>query len=152
MVRRCIAAIALLGLASSPLFGAAPYAYKLVLTPPEGPSDPSVEARYTHQLMACLEADATTIAMADCHVEEFDRQDAALNAAWKRAFPRQSKANQAALRTAQRQWVVARDPFCRKQADSYSGGSIAPIIYVSCRTELTIRRTIWLEQLATAPR
>ena len=56
-------------------------------------------------------------------------------------------AKRRALIAAQRAWVARRDPFCREAADQYSGGTIMPVIDESCRVEVTIRRTIWLEKL-----
>lgn len=151
-LRRAPILASLLVAVSAPLLAANPYAYRMVLTPEEGPLDPKVERRYTPQYRACQDAAQTTIDISDCFVDEFDRQDAALNAAWKAAFPRQSKANQPLLRAAQRKWVAERDPFCRKQSDAYAGGTMAAGVFISCKVELTIRRTIWLEQLAVAPR
>lgn len=57
-------------------------------------------AQITQENAACLEA-------------EFIRQDAALNKAWKAALARLPAATHTPLLTAQRQWIAARDPFCR---------------------------------------
>lgn len=124
------------------------FTYKMVMTPEEGPVDPIVEARYTSAFAACQKKAQFTTDSADCFVAEFARQDAALNRAWRAVFPRIASARQSMLRAAQRRWIAARDPFCRKQSDGFSGGTIAPVIYVSCRVEQTIRRTLWLEKLA----
>jgi uncharacterized protein YecT (DUF1311 family) len=129
---------------------AQPFAYRMVQTPEEGPLDPNVEGRYTAAFAACQKSAQTTSDNADCFVAEFVRQDAALNRTWQAVFPRIPAQQRPLLRAAQRRWLAARDPFCRKESDGFSGGTIAPVIYVSCRTEQTIRRTLWLEKLGSA--
>lgn len=124
-----------------------PFAYKLEVTPEEGPLVPAVEARYTPAYRQCGKGSVTTRDAADCLEAEFARQDKALGAAWKAAFARTKGPAHAALLNAQRQWIANRDPFCRKLSDEYSGGTIAPVIWSSCRVETTIRRTMWLEKL-----
>lgn len=121
--------------------------YQLAVTPIEGPLDPVVQARYTPALKACQDRAVTTDANARCFKAEFARQDAALNAAWARALPRVAPADRPMLRAAQRRWLKARDPFCDTVMKSFEGGTIAALEWWSCRAELTIRRTIWLEQL-----
>jgi uncharacterized protein YecT (DUF1311 family) len=124
-----------------------PFAYTLEVTPEEGPVDPAIEGRYTARFEACQKRAVTTLDNSNCFTAEFARQDAALNRAWKAARARLPAAARAPLLAAQRKWVAARDPFCKSQSDAFAGGTIAPVIYVSCRTELTIRRTLWLEGL-----
>ena len=85
---------------------------------------------------------------ARCFADEFPRQDQKLNAAWRITLARLAPGERPALVRAQRRWIAARDPFCRRYADGFSGGTILPVIYASCRAEQTIRRTIWLEALA----
>ena len=122
-----------------------PFEYKLEVTPEEGPVDPAIEGRYTKEFDDCQKRAQITQENAACLEAEFIRQDAALNKAWKAALGRLPAATHTPLLTAQRKWIAARDPFCRADADG--GGTIAPVVYVDCRVELTIRRTIWLEHL-----
>ena len=49
------------------------------------------------------------------------------------------------LRASQRGWIKQRDKICAAQEAEYEGGSIAPLIFHSCMTNETIKRTIWLE-------
>ncbi len=135
--------------AASPLHAGAsdPYAYKFVLTPEDGQVDPAINARYTKQLDACQKKAVATPDIADCFEDEFKRQDAALNVAWKAALQRVGPRSSAQLIAAERRWVAARDPFCSKASDQFKGGTIMPIVYSSCRVEETIRRTMWLEKL-----
>ena len=122
-----------------------PFEYKLEMTPEEGPVDKAVESRYTKLFADCQEKAQITEENAACFEAEFIRQDAALNQAWKATLGRLPDAMHKPLLAAQRKWIAARDPFCR--ADSDGGGTIAPVEYSNCRVELTIRRTIWLENL-----
>ena len=124
-----------------------PFESKLEVTPEEGPLDPLVEKRYTPQFAKCQNHAQITSDIAACFEAEFRRQDARLNQAWKATLARLPTTVHASLLAAQRRWVAERDPFCRNDSDGFAGGTIAPVVYVSCRVELTIRRTIWLENL-----
>ncbi len=120
---------------------------RMEVTPEEGPLNPVVEKRYSPQFRACQDRASITQDNARCFENEFVRQDVALNRAWKATLNRMPSVDRGPLLAAQRKWIAARDPFCRKDSDGFQEGTIAPVIYVSCRVELTIRRTIWLEQL-----
>lgn len=126
------------------------FSYKLEMTPQQSRVDPEIEKRYTTEFRACEKRAVTTYENAACLETEFARQDAVLNQAWKIAFHRQSTTQRGALLKAQRKWVAERDPFCKTVSDGFRGGTIAPIVYSGCRVEQTIRRTIWLEALATS--
>jgi uncharacterized protein YecT (DUF1311 family) len=142
--------VALAAIASATPLRAAPkdpFAYTLRITPEDGSVPPAVEHRYTKAFAACQEKAETTPDNAQCFVAEFARQDAALNAAWKATLARLPAAERQPLTLAQRKWVAARDPFCKAQSDQFSGGTIAPVVYVDCRVEATIRRTLWLQGL-----
>ena len=134
-------------LAAQGLGGAQPFAYRMEVTPEEGPLDHAVQARYTPALTACQDKAEGTDGNARCFVAEFARQDAALNRAWPKALARVGTARAAALRTAQRRWIGERDPFCEKLMKEFEGGTFGAVAYHSCRAELTIRRTMWLEKL-----
>jgi uncharacterized protein YecT (DUF1311 family) len=45
------------------------------------------------------------------------------------------------LLKAQRAWLAYRDAACEVQASPYEGGSIQPLIWFSCLSELTAERT-----------
>jgi uncharacterized protein YecT (DUF1311 family) len=140
--------VALAALAGSA--GARTYPYELAVTPIEGPVDRSVQGRYTAALVRCQARARTTNDNALCFKDEFGRQDAALNAAWARALAGVPADNRAALRAAQRQWVKARDPFCDAVMKEFAGGTMAGLEWWSCRAEVSIRRTMWLESVAIA--
>ena len=124
-----------------------PFAYKFVLTPEEGPVDAEVERRYTAAFNRCQKAADATNANVACFGDEFIRQDKTLNRVWRTVFDHMSPNKRGRLRAAQRQWAIQRDPYCKSKAAEFSGGTIAPVVYLDCRVEQTIRRTMWLSAL-----
>lgn len=88
----------------------------------------------------------TQIDMNQCAQLRYQSADAALNAAWGPAmsFARQIGQHEA-LRGAQRQWISYRDAACAVQASPYQGGSIYPLIWYSCLTDVTDTRTRMLQ-------
>ena len=123
------------------------FAYKFEMTREESPVEPAVERRYSAVFGVCQKSAVTTHENEGCFIKEFARQDRKLNQVWRATLKRLVPNKRPLLVTAQRQWVSRRDPFCRSKAKEFTGGTIAPVIYVSCRVEQTIRRTIWLEAL-----
>lgn len=124
-----------------------PFPYEFLATPVEGPRDPSIEKHYTAQWSACQTRAVSTQANEACFAAEFARHDKVLNRTWRSTLDRIAPQSQRQLVAAQRKWIAQRDPFCKLQADKFRGGTIAPVVYVDCRVEQTIRRTMWLEQL-----
>ncbi len=123
------------------------FPYKLEITPEEGPTNPAITQRYTPIFAACQKRAVTTQDNAACFAAEFTRQDATLNHVWRETLNHLPAATRPALLAAQRKWIAARDPFCKSDVEGFGAGTIAPVAYVDCRVELTIRRTMWLEQL-----
>ena len=77
-----------------------------------------------------------------CAADEFQRADAALNAAWGAAKAFADGAGVGAqLLDAQRKWIAFRDAACQAEADLFTGGSIRPLVWNTCLTRLTQRRT-----------
>ena len=92
-----------------------------------------------------------------CALKEFEAEDRKLNTAWKRVYS-EVKARDAdlgedfrgmpeALLNAQRSWIAFRDDHCETEGFVYRGGSIEPLIYHSCRAEMTRQRTKQLNSL-----
>ncbi len=113
-------------------------------------AEPAVEKRYTKDYSICMEvgpaSEGVQGVMNGCAYDEYTRQDARLNQAYVMIMRRQSVAGKAKLRTSQRNWIKQRDDKCRAERNEYEGGSIAPLIFHSCMTDDTIRRTLWLER------
>lgn len=92
-----------------------------------------------------------------CALKEFEAEDRKLNTAWKRVFgevkARDKELDETwrgmpeALLNAQRSWIAFRDGHCETEGFVYRGGSIEPLIYHSCRAEMTRQRTKQLNSL-----
>ncbi|MDF8333299.1 DUF1311 domain-containing protein [Novosphingobium sp. HBC54] len=134
---------------SVPAYASAPdqFAYKFVTTPEEGPVDANIESHYTIAFRNCQKAAVATSANIRCFQDEFARQDQTLNRVWQNVLGRFSPNNRGRLRSAQRRWANYRDPFCKSKAAEFDNGTIAPVVYLDCRVEQTIRRAIWLSAL-----
>jgi uncharacterized protein YecT (DUF1311 family) len=112
--------------------------------------DRAVEKRYTKDYHSCMDegpaAQGIQPAMNGCAADEHKRQDVVLNQTYERVKARQKTKGQARLLTLQRAWIKSRDRECAAQEKEYEGGSMAPLIFHSCMTDETIKRTIWLER------
>lgn len=77
-----------------------------------------------------------------CAHKDFEKADAALNAAWTpaKAFGDEIGKGKELL-AAQRAWIAYRDAACDAHASPYEGGSIQPLIRSTCLSELTAERT-----------
>ncbi|SDH18614.1 Uncharacterized conserved protein YecT, DUF1311 family [Alloyangia pacifica] len=89
---------------------------------------------------ACSDA-TTTVEMRECRSHEYEAADAELNAVYGQLKAMASDAVMAQVRAAQRAWIPFRDAACLAEAAPYEGGSIQPLIHVSCLTRLTQRRS-----------
>ena len=47
---------------------------------------------------------------------------------------------------AQKDWIKYRDSHCKFEADPYTGGSIKPLIWLTCLEEITKERTKHLKE------
>lgn len=82
--------------------------------------------------------------MLACVAVILEREDARLNRAYKAAMSRLKPAQQASLRTAQRQWIKDRDAEC--QAEYEQGGRQAGIYATMCEIRATEGRADALER------
>jgi uncharacterized protein YecT (DUF1311 family) len=77
-----------------------------------------------------------------CAYRDFEKADAALNAAWGPAKEFADAIGKGkTLLTAQRAWLAYRDAACEAHASPYEGGSIQPLMRATCLSELTAQRT-----------
>ena len=79
--------------------------------------------------------------MIQCGEDEASRQDARLNTAYKNAMS--TATDKEALKSAQRQWIKARDAECAPEED-VSGGQAALLNAVDC---IAIKSAIRAEEL-----
>lgn len=86
--------------------------------------------------------------MNQCAALDYETADAELNAVWGEL--RQARGDSSAWGTileAQRLWIPFRDAHCASQAAPYEGGSIQPLIRLSCLATTTNQRTAQLRDL-----
>ncbi|MEM1366144.1 MAG: lysozyme inhibitor LprI family protein [Pseudomonadota bacterium] len=78
-----------------------------------------------------------------CAAKDFERADAALNAAWKLIYPDYGKSMEGDdhLLNAQRAWLRYRDAQCDAEGLNVEGGSLEPFIVATCRARMTQDRT-----------
>ncbi|MEX3015808.1 lysozyme inhibitor LprI family protein [Gymnodinialimonas hymeniacidonis] len=81
-----------------------------------------------------------------CNAERLDAWDGLLNEVYQRVIGTLDEAQEENLRQAQRAWITYRDLTCGMERARYEGGSIAPMIELTCLTRLTERRTRDLEE------
>jgi len=80
--------------------------------------------------------------------DNFTAADAKLNKVYQQLVSKLDEESKGKLRSAQRAWVQFRDAQAAFEADAEArGGSLAPLIHESCRTELTQQRTKELQRI-----
>jgi uncharacterized protein YecT (DUF1311 family) len=126
------------------------FCFLITMVVPAVAAEPVVQKRYTRDYAICMEngpaSEGVQPAMNACAYEEYTRQDARLNQAYVMTMRRQAAVGKTKLRGSQRAWIKERDVKCAAERGEYEGGSIAPLIFHSCMTDETIRRTLWLER------
>lgn len=104
---------------------------------------------------AACAPDANQMQLDQCAGDRFQQADAALNTSYKTIMARLRAPDLAATRkalvTAQRAWIGFRDAECGFRAAGVSGGSIYPMIFTECRTDLTLDRVKALDSQLHCP-
>lgn len=84
-----------------------------------------------------------------CADRDYQAADAELNAAWTEAEATADAVGAGpALLDAQRKWIAYRDAACEAEAAQYDGGSIQPLIRLTCLTRLTEQRSTDLREFS----
>lgn len=105
-------------------------------------------------LWTCGEAE-TQVEMNWCAGQDFQEADLLLNAQWARTVEAMHRRDGeeadaphfASLLAAQRAWIAFRDAHCASEGLLYRGGSIAPLVVSTCKTDLTRQRIMQLQRL-----
>lgn len=71
----------------------------------------------------------------------YNKADKELNAVYKKLMSKLSDSEKSTVKTQQRNWIKIKESDCKKEADEYEGGSMAPMILYNCLEEKTIQRT-----------
>jgi uncharacterized protein YecT (DUF1311 family) len=94
----------------------------------------------------------TQAAMNVCAAEELHRMDAQLNAVYRKLTATLDANRRRKLQAAQRAWLAFRDAHCEFEASAFEGGSMQPLEYSACATNVTKERIGHLRQALDAPR
>jgi uncharacterized protein YecT (DUF1311 family) len=76
-----------------------------------------------------------------CADNDYQAADKKLNAAYRKAMAGEDTHGRDLLRQSERAWIAYRDAECAYVANASEGGSIQPMEYSVCLTELTKART-----------
>jgi uncharacterized protein YecT (DUF1311 family) len=76
-----------------------------------------------------------------CADRDYQRTDKALGHAYTAAMATEDAKGRDLLRASERAWITFRDAECTYQANASAGGSIQPMEYSNCLTDLTKTRT-----------
>lgn len=91
-------------------------------------------------------ANGITAALLDCNGQEWDRQDARLNAVYRRLIARLDTQQRAILRRSERHWLATRHAECEKVAGSAGTGTLSSIAESDCLLSDLVDRRHWLER------
>lgn len=83
--------------------------------------------------------------MNQCALQEAQRADGRLNAAYKALIAQLDPLRTAKLKMAQRAWIDYRDSECAFQASEAEGGTMAPMLMSGCLATLSDQRTKQLQ-------
>ena len=82
-----------------------------------------------------------------CAVRDYRAADAQLNLRYRALISSLANAQVARLRQQQRAWLRERDPSCKREAQSFEGGSAWPLMFYSCLQKATESRTEALNKM-----
>jgi len=89
----------------------------------------------------------TQAQMNTCAMRDFNTADGELNRIYKKLIASLKPEGKKSLRAEQRAWLKQRDPKCKMEANSEAeGGSMWPMVYNSCREQLTKARILQLRK------
>lgn len=91
---------------------------------------------------------ATTIEMMECSDQDYQAADKALNKSYAAAKKPLDAEGGKLLLEAQRAWLKYRDTNCAVAADQARGGTLAPVLKLSCLAEMTKARAKELDEQA----
>ncbi len=114
--------------------------------PAPTPAKDAAEQRYTHAYDRCLDSPdgQSTMGMNACTDDELKIQDAALNAAYRKAMKDLNPRQKTKLQAAQRAWIAFRDAECASYEDQ-DWGSLSTNNASTCVLHMTVMRVIDLE-------
>jgi uncharacterized protein YecT (DUF1311 family) len=108
----------------------------------------SVSGEQSGQRQGPCDKAETTVELNECAAKEYKLADAELNKTYKQVMARfGDEGYKSALRESHLAWLKYRDLNCDFQSYMSKAGSIHPIEYAFCRTEMTQARTSELKRM-----
>lgn len=88
----------------------------------------------------------TTVQMRNCANEKYQQADRKLNQVDRQLKPKLNPSRQKKLVDAQLAWIQFRDKSCQFEASYAEGGTLEPVLKLSCLADLTEQRVKKLEK------
>ncbi len=88
----------------------------------------------------CADVDGGQSDLNECAGREFHAADAELNRVYKQLMAMIVPEAKTRLRDAQKAWIDFRDKECKSRTGGWETGSIYPLYFAGCLTELTVKR------------
>jgi uncharacterized protein YecT (DUF1311 family) len=82
--------------------------------------------------------------MNTCAEYRFVQADLELNRVYRELAGRRDERDVHKLRTAQQAWLRWRDVNCGYEASDLEGGSLKPLVVLTCKARVTTERTEWV--------
>lgn len=82
----------------------------------------------------------TTVDMISCADLDYQRADKELNQVYVEMRSHLDETARKLLQDSQRAWIAYRDAECKRARDEARGGTLAPVLQISCLAELTEQR------------
>ncbi len=79
--------------------------------------------------------------MNQCASDEYRAADAQLNETYGELMDMLDRDRRHALVAAEREWISERDAHCRSETAESEGGTMHPMLYMGCLTQMTMART-----------
>lgn len=81
---------------------------------------------------------------------DYQKADKELNVVYKRLMQKLDEPKKQLLVESEKEWIKFRDLHCKLACKDNEGGTIYPLVYNSCLTDLTAARTKQLQDLLKA--
>jgi len=81
-------------------------------------------------------ARGTTVGIEGCAERELLRTDKKIVASEQAIFTLLSAKGRSAFASAERSWLAYRHAYCNARTESYEGGSIGPVVFVTCEVAI----------------
>jgi uncharacterized protein YecT (DUF1311 family) len=100
------------------------------------PTLPRIHERFT--LLPCPKGAAgkTTVGIEGCVEHQLLRTDKKIVTSQRAILRRLGTKGRSAFASAERSWLGYRHAYCNARAASYEGGSIAPVIFITCEVSI----------------